>query len=85
MDFSHSSRSILANLLFCVCFWLLKVPIAVEFLNTLMVCAIFLSLSLGAIWREDAFVYVVSFDKGLFNGYISLLKGPTSALKVKNG
>ena len=53
--------------LFCICFWLFKVPIAVEFLNTVVVCAIFPSLSLGAIWREDAIVYVLSFDKGMLN------------------
>ena len=63
LDFSHSSRSILTNLLFCICFWLLKVPVALEFLNTFVVCTIFPSLSLGAIWCEHALVYVLSFDK----------------------
>ena len=67
LDFPHSSRSILANLLFGICFELLKVPIAVEFPNTFVVCGIFRSLSLGAIWREDAIVYVLSLDKGMLN------------------
>ena len=31
LDFSHSSRSILANVLFCICFWSFRVPIEIEF------------------------------------------------------
>ena len=30
LDFSHSLRSILPNLLFCICFWLFKVPLTAE-------------------------------------------------------
>ena len=74
--------SILASLLSCICFWLLTVHTAVEFLNTFVVCAIFASLSLGTIWCEDAIVYMLSSNKGMlnsisfeiYNGYISLLK-----------